>query len=95
MEECTELCRPRISRGRAYSPLRWIGKSAEVIDGKGVAMAPLCKRVRIVLEVKEIKEVEEVQERVGGIEHSVGNGGGKSWNRLSRINVSVNTPISD
>jgi hypothetical protein len=31
-----------------------MGKSAEVIDGKGVAMAPLCKRVRKLLEIKEI-----------------------------------------
>ena len=29
-------------------------KSAEVIDGKGIAMAPLRKRVRKLLEIKEI-----------------------------------------
>jgi hypothetical protein len=31
-----------------------MGKSAEVIDGKGIAMAPLSKRVWKFLEIKEI-----------------------------------------
>ncbi len=33
-----------------------MGKSAEVIDGKGVAMAPLRKRVRKCLKTQEMKE---------------------------------------
>ncbi len=42
--------------------LRWMGKSAEAIDKKGVAEAPLRKRVRIFLEAKEINEKGRKQE---------------------------------
>jgi len=35
-------------------PLRWTGKSAEVIDGKGVASLPLRKRVRNWLKIKAL-----------------------------------------
>lgn len=36
------------------SPLHCMEKSAQAIDSKGIAIAPLCKRVRILLEAKEI-----------------------------------------
>jgi hypothetical protein len=35
-------------------PLRWMGKSAEVIDGKGVASLPLGTSVRNWLKIKVI-----------------------------------------
>jgi hypothetical protein len=41
-------------------------KSAEVIDEKGVATAPLRKRVWKFLEIKRIKGVEDMQERIVG-----------------------------
>ncbi len=56
----------RATKHKRRHTLRCTGKSAEVIDGKGVAWAPLRKRVRIALEAKEIKEVEEAEERIGG-----------------------------
>ncbi len=40
--------------GREGHTLRWMEKSAQVIDEKGVGIAPLRKRVRILLDVKEI-----------------------------------------
>ena len=51
------------------SPLRCMGKSAETIDGKGVADAPLRKRVRKHLKAKGIDEertprIRSGQERV-------------------------------
>ena len=35
---------------------RWMRKSAQVIDGEGVGVAPLRKRVRKRLKMQEIKE---------------------------------------
>ncbi len=67
----------RATRPKRRHTLRWMGKSAEVIDEKGVAKIPLRKRVRILLEAKEIKEVEEVKDRTGGSERAVGAGGEK------------------
>jgi hypothetical protein len=85
----------RAENQSAPSPLRWIGKSAEVIDGKGVAMAPLCKRVWKFLEIKEIKRVEDMEERIVGAGGSVGRDGEKPFNIVSSDYDSVNTPISD
>src|SRR5690348_18353078 len=42
--------------GQIPSPLHCMGKSAQVIDEKGLAIAPLRKRVRILLDVKEIEK---------------------------------------
>jgi hypothetical protein len=66
-----------------------------VIDGKEVAMAPLCKRVRKLLEIKEIKGVESMEERIVGAGGSVGDSSEKSFNIVSPNYDSVNTQISD
>lgn len=58
-------------------------------------MAPLRKRVRILLDVKEIKKIEKVKERAEGIEDSVGDGGEKSFNIVSWNYDSVKTNNSD
>jgi hypothetical protein len=70
-------------------------KSAEVIDGKGVATAPLRKRVRKLLEIKEIKGVEDMEKWVVGAGGCIGDGGEKPFNIVSPNYDSVNTPISD
>jgi hypothetical protein len=72
-----------------------MGKSAEVIDGKGVATVPLRKRVRKLLKIKEIKGVEDMQGRIVGAGGCVGRGDEKSFNIVSSIYDSVNTLISD
>ena len=64
-------------------------KSAEVIDGKGVAMAPLHERVRKLLEIKGIKGVEDMEEQIVSAGGSVGSGGEKPFNILSLNYYSV------
>jgi hypothetical protein len=72
-----------------------MGKSAEVIDGKGVATVPLRIRVWKLLETKEIKGAEDREEWIAGAGGSVGRGGEKPFNIVSPDYDSVNTQISD
>ena len=44
------------------SPLRCMGKSAQVIDGKRVAKAPLSKRVRKYMKTQGMKEAADFAE---------------------------------
>jgi hypothetical protein len=66
-----------------------------MIEGKGVATAPLRKRARKFLEIKGIKKVGDMEERIEGTGGSVGRGGEKPFNILSPNYDSVKTPISD
>jgi hypothetical protein len=81
-------------------------KSAEVIDGKGLATAPLRKRVRILLDIKEIDKKGRKQKEEGrngmGREMFQRHCGGhfeaqckKSHYILSCDYDSVKTPLSD
>jgi hypothetical protein len=72
-----------------------MGKSAEVIDGKGVATAPLCKRLWKLLETKEIKGVGDIEERVVGTGGAGGCGGEEPFKIVACDYDSVNTQISD